>query len=179
MNKMEERTKSSEVVFQGQLLDVRRDRVILPNGEIGTREWIKHPGAICCVPILPDKKIGLIRQYRYALKSHMIEIPAGKLNRGENPGNCVKRELEEEIGYRANKISFLTNIHPAIGFANEKMWLFIAEELVKTSPNQDNDEFLEVIPTSLEDALNLIWTGKITDAKTIIGLLFYNRTINK
>ena len=176
---MEERTKSSEVVFQGQLLDVRRDKVILPNGEIGTREWIKHPGAICCVPILPDKKIGLIRQYRYALKSHMIEIPAGKLNRGENPGNCVKRELEEEIGYRANKISFLTNIHPAIGFANEKMWLFIAEELVKTSPNLDNDEFLEVIPTSLEDALNLIWTGKITDAKTIIGLLFYNRTINK
>ena len=179
MNKMEERTKSSEVVFQGQLLDVRRDRVILPNGEIGTREWIKHPGAICCVPILPDKKIGLIRQYRYALKSHMIEIPAGKLNRGENPGNCVKRELEEEIGFKANKISFLTNIHPAIGFANEIMWLYLAEDLIKTNTKLDDDEFLELIPTSLGDALNMVWNGKITDVKTIIGLVWVDKLLKE
>ena len=177
MNNMKESTKSSEVVFQGEFLDVRRDKVTLPNGEIGTREWIKHPGAVCCIPILPDKKIGLIRQYRYALKSHMIEMPAGKLNRGENPGNCVKRELEEEIGYIANKISFLTIIHPAIGFANEVMRLYLAENLIKTKPSLDGDEFLELIPTKLDDAIEMVWKGEITDAKTIIGLLWANKVI--
>ena len=176
---MEEKTSSSEIVFQGKLLDVRRDIVILPNGANGIREWIKHPGAVCCIPILPNGKIALIRQYRYSVRKMMIELPAGKLDKRENPEKCAIRELEEEIGYRANKLTFLINIHPAIGFANEKMWLFIAENLVKTEPKLDEDEFLELIPTSLEDALNLIWTGKITDAKTIIGLLSFNRTINK
>ena len=176
---MEEKPSLSEIVFQGKLLDVRRDIVILPNGANGIREWIKHPGAVCCIPILPNGKIALIRQYRYSVRKMMIELPAGKLDKRENPEKCAIRELEEEIGYRANKLTFLINIHPAIGFANEKMWLFIAENLVKTEPKLDEDEFLELIPTSLEDALNLIWTGKITDAKTIIGLLSFNRTINK
>ena len=107
---MEEKTKSSEVVFQGELLDVRKDKVTLPNGEIGTREWINHPGAVCIIPILPNKKIGLIRQYRYSVKKHMVEIPAGKLDRGEYPEKCAKRELEEEIGYKANKISSIIAI---------------------------------------------------------------------
>ena len=179
MNNMEEKTKSSEVVFQGELLDVRRDTVILPNGEIGTREWIKHPGAVCCIPILPNQKIGLIRQYRYALKRHMIEIPAGKLSRGEDPRNCAKRELEEEIGYKTNKISFLTKIHPVIGFANEEMWLYLVEDLIKTKPRLDDDEFLEIIPTKLEDALSMVWNGEITDVKTIIGLVWADKVLKK
>ena len=103
---MEEKTSSSEIVFQGRLLDVRRDIVILPNGANGIREWIKHPGAVCCIPILPNGKIALIKQYRYSVRKMMIELPAGKLDKNEAPEDCAIRELEEEIGYKANKITF-------------------------------------------------------------------------
>ena len=177
MKNMEEKTKLSEVVFQGELLDVRKDKVILPNGKIGTREWINHPGAVCIIPILPNKKIGLIRQYRYSVKKHMVEIPAGKLDLGEYPEKCAKRELEEEIGYKANKISFLTNIYPAIGFANEIMWIYLAEDLIKTKTKLEDDEFLEIMPTKLEDALRMVWDGEITDVKTIIGLLWADKVL--
>ena len=173
--KLEEKTKNSKAIFQGRLLDVRIDQVILPNGAISTREWINHPGAVCCIPILPDGKIALIKQYRYAVRKEMIELPAGKLDKNEIPEECALRELEEEIGYKANKLTFLTNIYPAIGFANENMWLFLAESLVETQSNLDSDEFLELIPTKLEDAVEMVWNGKITDVKTIIGLLWAQR----
>ena len=177
MNNIEEKTNSSEVVFQGKLLDVRRDIVILPNGENGIREWIKHPGAVCCIPILPNGKIALIKQYRYSVKKVMIELPAGKLDKKERPEECAIRELEEEIGYKANKLTFLTNIHPAIGFANEKMWLYLAEDLNKTNQKLDSDEFLELIPTKLEDAIKMVWNGAITDVKTIIGIIWADKVL--
>ena len=174
---MEEKTSSSEIVFQGKLLDVRRDIVILPNGANGIREWIKHPGAVCCIPILPNGKIALIRQYRYSVRKMMIELPAGKLDKNEAPEDCAIRELEEEIGYKANKITFLTNIHPAIGFANEKMWIYYAEDLEKTNQKLDPDELIEIIPTKLEDALEMVWNGEITDVKTIIGLIWADKVL--
>ena len=105
----------------------------------------------------------------------MIELPAGKLNTGEKPEICAVRELEEEIGYKPDKLTFLTHIHPAIGFANEKMWLYLAKDLVQTETNLDTDEFLELIPTVLDDAVEMVWNGKITDVKTIIGLLWVER----
>ena len=176
---MEEKTSSSEIVFQGRLLDVRRDIVILPNGANGIREWIKHPGAVCCIPILPNGKIALIRQYRYSVRKMMIELPAGKLDKNETPEDCAIRELEEEIGYKANKITFLTNIHPAIGFANEKMWIYYAEDLEKTNQKLDSDEFIEIIPTKLEDALKMVWNGSITDGKTMIGLIWADKVLRK
>ncbi len=175
MQNMEEKTSSSEIVFQGKLLDVRRDIVILPNGENGIREWIKHPGAVCCMPILPNGKIALIKQYRYSVRKMMIELPAGKLDKNEAPEDCAIRELEEEIGYKANKITFLTNIHPAIGFADEKMWIYLAEDLEKTNQKLDSDELIEIIPTKLEDALEMVWNGEITDVKTIIGLIWVDK----
>ena len=176
---MEEKTSSSEIVFQGKLLDVRRDIVILPNGANGIREWIKHPGAVCCIPILPNGKIALIRQYRYSVRKMMIELPAGKLDKNETPEDCAIRELEEEIGYKANKITFLTNIHPAIGFADEKMWIYFAEDLEKTNQKLDSDEFIEIIPTKLEDALKMVWNGSITDVKTMIGLIWADKVLRK
>ena len=177
MKNIKEKTKSSEIIFQGKLLDVRRDKVILPNGENGIREWVNHPGAVCCVPLLPDGKIVLIRQYRYALGKEMIELPAGKLDMKETPEDCAIRELEEEIGYKANKITFLTNIHPAIGFADEKMWIYFAEDLEKTNQKLDSDELIEIIPTKLEDALEMVWNGEITDVKTIIGLIWADKVL--
>ena len=179
MNNLKEKKIKSDIVFSGRLLEVYRDVVHLPNGQTSSREWINHPGAICCVPILPDGKIALIRQYRYAIKEEFIELPAGKFDKGEIPEDCALRELEEEIGYRTNKLTFLANIHPAIGFANENMWLYLAEDLEKTEPKLDNDEFIELIPTKLEDAVEMVWCGDITDVKTIIGLLWAQRLLIK
>ena len=175
MSTLKETKISSKIIFQGRLLDVRKDEVELPNGKTSTREWINHPGAVCCIPILPDGKIALIRQYRYPVQLEMIELPAGKLDKGEKPEACALRELEEEIGYRTKKLTFLTHIHPAIGFANEKMWLYLAEELVKTETHLDKDEFLEFIPTNIDVAVEMVWDGKITDVKTNIGLLWVDK----
>ena len=175
MSDLKESTISTKVVYKGDFLDVRRDKVLLPNGETGAREWVNHPGAVVIIPILPDGKIALIQQFRYAVGSEFIELPAGKLDAGEDPEKCALRELEEEIGYRANKIKFLANIHPAIGFTNEIMGVFLAENLEKTEHNRDNDEFLELVPTTLTEALNLVWENKITDVKSIIGLLWLKK----
>ncbi len=179
MSKLKETQLSSESIYKGTLLDVRKDEVQLPNGKTSGREWIKHPGAACIVPVLPDGNIGLIRQYRYPVQSEMIELPAGKLDLGEDPIHCAKRELEEEIGYSARTLSFLCNIYPAIGFASEKMWIYLATNLTKTTDNSDHDEFIECMPTPLSEAVEMIWSGEITDVKTIIGLLWTEKTLLK
>ncbi len=167
-----EKELSSKQLFSGRLLEVYIDKVLLPNGKTSTREWIDHPGAACIIPVFPNGKLGLIRQYRYAAKNEFIEFPAGKLDKGESPESCAKRELEEEIGYTAKSLTFLTNIHPAIGFCNEKMWIYLAEDLTKTSEKKDEDEFLELIQTTPEKATNMVKNGEITDVKTVIGLLW-------
>ncbi len=179
MSDLKETRLSSEQKFSGRLIDLYLDQVKLPNGETSTREWIDHPGAVCLIPILPDGNICLIRQYRYGPGAEFIEIPAGKLDADEDPLDCAHRELEEETGYRANKLTFLTNIHPAIGFSNEKMWMYLAEDLVESITNLDQDEFLELLPTPLEDAMNWVWSGKITDVKTIIGILWAEKLLRK
>ena len=177
MTDLKEKTIRTTTVHRGTFLTLKRDEVLLPNGGIGSREWIKHPGAVCCVPILPNGKIVLIRQYRYAVKEEMIEIPAGKLDKNEIPEKCALRELEEEIGYKANKLTLLANIHPAVGFTDEKMWLYLAEDLIKTKQSLDADEFLELVPTKLDDAIKMVWSGQITDVKTIIGILWAQRIL--
>jgi len=172
LSDLKETSLSSENVYQGSFLDVRKDIVQLPNGKTSTREWIDHPGAVCIIPILPGGKLALIRQYRYPVQMEMIELPAGKLDSGEKPEVCAKRELEEEIGYKPEKLKFLTHIHPAIGFANEVMWLFLAENLLESQSNRDEDEFIEIMPTTIQDAIEMVWNGTITDVKTVIGILW-------
>jgi len=178
MTELKESTVSSETVYDGSFLDVRKDIVNLPDGNTSTREWINHPGAACIIPIMPDGKLALIKQYRYPVQSTMIELPAGKLDVGEKPEVCAIRELEEEIGYLADKLTFVTKIHPAIGFANEEMWIFLAENLVKSQINTDHDEFVELMPTSIEDAVRMVWNSAITDVKTIIGILWAERLLS-
>ena len=178
MSKLKETQKSSEKIFSGKLIDLYFDHVELPNGKSSTREWIKHPGAVCVIPILPNSNLCLVRQYRYGPREEFIEIPAGKLNAGEDPLVCAKRELEEEIGYSAGKLTFLTNIHPAIGFSNEKMWMYLAEELILSKQDLDQDEFLELYPLCIDKAIDLIYQGKITDVKTIIGILWLDKFLS-
>ena len=177
MKNLKETKISSQIIYQGRFLDLRKDEIILPNGNKSTREWIKHPGAACIIPVLPNGMLALIRQFRYPVNQEMIEFPAGKIDSDETPESCAKRELEEEIGYKAKKITFLTQIHPAIGFADATMSLYFAEELIKTYNNPDEDEFLELIPTPLNEAKDMTWNGKITDVKTIIGIHWAERML--
>ena len=178
MSELKESTISSKQVYEGSFLDVRKDIVNLPDGNTSTREWINHPGAACIIPVLSDGRLALIKQYRYPVKSIMIELPAGKLDPGEDPEECAVRELEEEIGYSAGKLTFVSKIHPAIGFANEEMWIFLAENLIKSQKNTDRDEFVELIPTSIKDSVKMVWNGTITDVKTIIGILWAERLLS-
>jgi ADP-ribose pyrophosphatase len=172
MSDLKEDKISSTQIFSGKLIDLYLDNVSLPNGKKSTREWLDHPGAVCLVPILNNGDILLIRQFRYGPRAEFIEIPAGKLDKNEEPIKCGLRELEEETGYKSNKLTFLTNIHPAIGFSNEKMWMYLAEELELSEKKLDDDEFLELLPTPLNVALEWVFSGKITDVKTIIGIMW-------
>ena len=178
MEDLKEKKISSEKIFSGKLINLHLDQVELPNGKISTREWVDHPGAVCIVPILSNGEICLIRQFRYGPGKEFFEIPAGKLDKNENPLDCAYRELKEETGLVSRKVTFLANIYPAIGFSNEKMWLYLAQDLVQTARNLDEDEFLELVPTTLNNALDLLWSGKLTDAKTIIGILWAQRILN-
>ncbi|MGY8750712.1 MAG: NUDIX domain-containing protein [Fidelibacterota bacterium] len=172
MSDLKEHKITSNQIFSGKLIDLYLDNVRLPNGKKSTREWLDHPGAVCLVPILNNGDILLIRQFRYGPRQEFIEIPAGKIDKNEEPLECGFRELEEETGYKSNKLTFLTNIHPAIGFSNEKMWMYLAEELELSERKLDEDEFLELLPTPLNMALKWVFSGKITDVKTIIGILW-------
>ena len=178
MNSLEEKTIFSEKIYKGELLDVRKDKVSLPDNEIGYREWINHPGASCCVPILPDNKIILVKQYRYAIKDESIEIPAGKIDSNEDPKECANRELIEETGFKSNKLTLLTSIYPAIGFANEKIWIYLAENLEKSNSKTDNDEFIEIISIDHNTAMKMIREGMIKDSKTIIAIMWLDKYFN-
>ena len=175
MQKLKENKLSSSLVYKGSFLKVKRDQVLLPNHKIGIREYVDHPGASVIIPMSPNNKIILIRQFRYAMKSEFLELPAGKLNKNETPLDCAHRELKEECGYNAGEMKFLTTIHPAIGFSNEVMNIYFATNLKKIEQFLDEDEFLELVPMELNIAMELIWEGTITDVKTIIGLLWLDK----
>ena len=176
---LNEKKISSKQIFKGKLLDVRKDTISLPNNKEASREWIKHPGAACCIPILQNKKIIMVKQYRYAIKRTSIELPAGKIDKGEAPENCARRELEEETGYRTQKLTFLNTMYPAIGFSNEKMWIYLAQDLVKTNSKPDIDEFVEVISVNKKTAMNMVKDGSINDSKTIIGILWLDKYLKE
>ncbi|MDX3905020.1 MAG: NUDIX hydrolase [Pigmentiphaga sp.] len=170
--RLREEPLTSESVFKGKLLDVRRDTVRLPGGGTATREYIMHPGASMIVPMLPDGQVVLLRQYRYPMHKAFIEFPAGKIDAGESPLATAQRELTEETGYRAGKWTELTTIHNAIGYANERIVLFLAEGLERGEQQLDDNEFVEVFTAPLADLMDWIARGEVTDVKTVIGAFF-------
>ena len=175
-----EKKISSEDVFDGVLLHVKKDTVQLPNGHKAPREWIKHPGASAVVPIFPNGDIILVKQFRYPINQVTIEIPAGKLDiEGEDPVTCAERELSEETGYTAGKIWKLTTIATTVGFSNEMIHLYAAEDLKSGRQHTDEDEFINCLKIPIKEALKMIDEGKIFDAKSVIAILMTADKLNK
>lgn len=170
--KLVEKKLSSENVFDGVLLHVRRDEVELPNGHKSVREWIKHPGASSVIPLLPDNQIILVKQFRYPVGRVTLEVPAGKLDsENEDPLICAERELSEETGYTAGKIWKLTSLETTVGFSNEVIHLYAATNLTAGKQHTDDDEFINTVKIPLTAALQMVETGKIIDGKTMISIL--------
>jgi ADP-ribose pyrophosphatase len=166
---------ASEVAFAGQLLEVRSDRVKLPNGGTGTREFVVHPGAVLIVPVLDDGRLVLERQFRYPVSRVMLEFPAGKIDAGETPLATAQRELEEEAGYRAAKWKKLGSIHPEIGYSTEFIDLYEATGLSHVGQALDDGEFLDIVIMSEDEVLAIYDCGGLTDAKTIAALFAWRR----
>jgi ADP-ribose pyrophosphatase len=169
---LREETLRSDVVFHGKLLEVRRDDVRLPSGAEATREYIVHPGAVMVVPLLDDGRLVIERQWRYPLARTMIEFPAGKIDRGEPPQQCAIRELIEETGYRAAEWARAGILHNAIAYSNEGIEVWFARGLTLGERKLDQGEFLDVTSASVDELAEWARRGEITDAKTLIGLLW-------
>ena len=166
---------STEAVWRGRFLDVRRDTVALPDGQRATREYIVHPGAVMVVPLLPDGRLLMERQFRHPMGRVMLEFPAGKIDPGEAPFSCAVRELREETGYRAAEWARAGILHNAIAYSTEGIEIWFARGLVAGATQRDAGEFLETVVHSVDELDAFCARGEVTDAKTLIGLLWVQK----
>lgn len=174
MSHLEEKTIHSEQIFTGKVISLQVDEVELPNGKTSKREIIKHPGAVAVLPITDDNKIVMVEQYRKALEKEIVEIPAGKLEKGEDPAVCAKRELEEETSYECENLELLISFYTSPGFANEIIHLYKATGLKKKEDAAalDEDEFVNLIELSLDEAEQYMKDQRIFDAKTAYAVQY-------
>lgn len=169
---MKEKKLTSRDIFNGILLHVKKDEVLLQNGKISAREYVLHPGAVAVVPILDDNKVVLVRQFRYPIGKDLLEIPAGKFDfKGEDPLECAKRELKEETGYVAKNYKYLGYIYTTPGFSNEVIHIYLATDLKKGDAEPDEDEIIDIEIKDFDEIVQKCINGEITDSKTIIGIL--------
>lgn len=174
MKKFEEKTTKTTSIYEGKIVKLQVDDVTLPNGNVAKREIIKHPGAVAVIAITDEGKLVVVEQYRKALERSIIEIPAGKLEPGEEPIVTARRELEEETGYGAQSITYLQAFATSPGFADEIIHLFVAKDLFKieNKADLDEDEFVELLEVSLEEAEQMVADERIFDAKTAFAVLW-------
>ncbi|WP_339146573.1 MULTISPECIES: NUDIX hydrolase [unclassified Sutcliffiella] len=174
MDHLKEKTLHREKLFSGRIIDLYMEDVELPNGKTSKREIIKHPGAVAVIAVTADNKIVMVRQYRKAMERALVEIPAGKLEKGEEPVVTAKRELQEETGYTCEELEPLISFYTSPGFADELVHLFIAKGLRKDSEEHhlDEDEFVDLLEVSLEEAMDLIEKKEIYDAKTAYAVQY-------
>jgi ADP-ribose pyrophosphatase len=169
----------SDLVYKGDFIQVRKDNVLLPDGTHSSREYINHPGAVAVLALLDNGNLVMERQYRYPPQREFIELPAGKIDHGEDVLVTAQRELLEETGYAASEWIHLTTAWPCIGYADERMEYFLARGLTYQGRNLDEGEFLEVFELSLPDAIEWIRLGKINESKTIVGLFWLEKYLNQ
>lgn len=166
----EEKTVSSEEIFDGVIIKLRVDSVEMPGGHLATREIVDHPGGVGIVAITDDSEIILVKQFRKPIEKAIYEIPAGKLDNGEEHRLCGIRELQEETGFTAKNFEYLGFIYPSPGFANEVTHIYLATELTKGELNLDPDEFLDVEYVKIDKVKEMIMNNEINDAKTVYGI---------
>lgn len=172
MSDLYEKTIRTTPIFQGKIISLQIDDVQLPNGKEGKREIVKHPGAVAVIPVTKEGNIILVKQFRKALEKEIYEIPAGKLERGEDPFECAVRELREETGYTSSSLCFITSFYTSPGFADELIYIYEAEGLIAGEVQPDEDEFVEVIEVHLAEALKMVEKQLIHDAKTQYALQY-------
>lgn len=165
----------SEMIYEGPVFGVRRDEVIEPSGIRTVREVITHSGSVVVLPILPDKRILLIRQYRHATRQYMWELVAGRIDEGEEPKQAAARELIEETGYRAKRMKIFLDVFPTPGFLEERMYILVAEGLTPGEAAPEEDERITAKALTRKEVEKMMRTNKIRDAKTIAGVLYYLR----
>ncbi|MFJ7661187.1 NUDIX domain-containing protein [Lysinibacillus sp. NPDC097162] len=175
MKKFEEKTTQTTSIYDGKIVKLQVDDVTLPNGKSAKREIIKHPGAVAIIAITNEGKLVMVEQYRKALERSIVEIPAGKLEIGEEPIYTARRELEEETGYGAHQLEYLQAFATSPGFADEVIHLFVGTDLyqIENSAELDEDEFVELLEVSLEEAQAMVADGRIYDAKTAFAVLWF------
>lgn len=176
---LEETQISSKHVFGGKVVDLRVDTVELENGVSATREVISHPGGACVVPIDNDGNIILVRQYRYPFAEVLTEVPAGKLEFGEDPFKAAMRELSEETGASSAKVTPLGVCYPTVAYDTEKIYMYLCEELTFANKHLDEDEFLDNIKIPFEKAVEMVMNGEIPDAKSQIAILKAAKILGK
>lgn len=175
----EEKTMKSDKLYEGKLLNLRIDTVELPDKKYSKREIIEHPGAVAILALTDDKKVILVKQYRKAVERALLELPAGKIELNEEPGETAKRELKEETGYVAKRIEYLIEFYTSPGFTNEKISIFLATDLVKGEIELDDGEFVENVEIQIDDLIKMVDRGEILDSKTIIGIELAKKMICK
>ena len=169
---LREHWEATEEVQKGRFLQWRRDRVRLPDGRTALREFVVHPGAAMIVPVLPDGRLLMERQFRYPVGMTMIEFPAGKLDPNEDPMVCAQRELKEETGYTAARWAKAGIMHPVIGYATEIIEIWFADGLMAGEPQRDDGEFLETFAATQQELEAWLLDGRLTDVKTIVGMMW-------
>ncbi len=169
----------SEVVYEGPVFGVRRDEVLEPGGLRATREVVTHPGSVVVLPVLDDGRVVLIRQYRHATRQYLWELVAGRMDPGETPKRAAARELLEETGYRAKRFSVFLDVFPTPGFVEERMFILLAEGLTAGKAQPEEDEKIEARTYSMKELKQMIHRGKLRDAKSVAGILYYTTFILK
>jgi len=169
---------SSTIIYRGPVFGIRRDEVIEPSGVRTTREVITHPGSVVVLPVLPDGRILLIQQYRYAARQYLWELVAGRIDRGETPKKAAARELIEETGFRAKRFRVFLDVFPTPGFLEERMFILLAEGLTAGEAEPEEDEKIISRAYSRKQLEEMIRSGKLRDAKSIAGILYYFRFLS-
>ena len=166
-----EQTLSSRTVFEGKIITVKLDKALLPNGAQASREVVEHPGGVCILALQEDGTVPLVRQFRYPLGDVMLELPAGKLEYGEQPRPAAIRELGEEVGLEPGRLTDLGFMYVSPGFCTERLYLYLAQDVKQVPVHPDEDEFLDIVHLPFGELVDMVMSGQITDGKTVAAVL--------